>query len=370
MRVKLAAFAVSLAAASALGVAAEPIAGYDDAPDSLSAWHLFERRGQRLVLNRGVVPYDLNTPLFSDYAHKWRTISVPSGTAIRYDTDGAFLFPVGTIISKTFYYPLADRAARHVVAKSSERSAGEVLDIGRVRLIETRLLINTQSGWLALPYVWNERQTDAALELTGELVSLELSDAGAREPFTYSVPDANQCSACHGRGEQAIAIEPIGVKSAHLDKAFTYARGAENQLAHWRKAGLIRGTPAHAPGTTAKFDDTNADLNARARAYLEVNCGHCHREDGGASTSGLLLDAQEQDSIKLGVCKIPVATGRGSGTGSFDIVPGNPEDSILLQRMQSNEPDIAMPEIGRAVVHREGVALIAAWIRSLPGTCE
>jgi hypothetical protein len=155
-----------------------------------------------------------------------------------------------------------------------------------------------------------------------------------------------------------------------LNKQYKYADTTQNQLARWKQAGLLTGLndPTKAP-RLARWDEIG-NLDARARAYLDVNCGHCHSAQAAANTSGLLLDAEQSDPTKLGVCKIPVAAGRGSGTASFDIVPGSPEESILLHRMKSTEPDVAMPELGRSLVHREGVALIAAWIASLPGNCE
>jgi hypothetical protein len=52
-----------------------------------------------------VLPYDLNTPLFTDYAHKLRTVWMPKGQSAVYNAENTFDFPVGTIISKTFYYP-------------------------------------------------------------------------------------------------------------------------------------------------------------------------------------------------------------------------------------------------------------------------
>src|SRR5580700_1766512 len=75
-------------------------------PAKLSDWHVVSADGGFLTLNSGVVPYDLNTPLFSDYAHKLRTVWLPSGTSAKYDAKETFDFPVGTIITKTFYYPL------------------------------------------------------------------------------------------------------------------------------------------------------------------------------------------------------------------------------------------------------------------------
>jgi uncharacterized repeat protein (TIGR03806 family) len=354
--------------------ARETLHSLADAPESLADWQLFERRGNRLALTRGTMPYDLSTPLFSDYAHKWRAISVPQGTAIQHADDG-FIFPIGTIISKTFYYPSPKNSSvgsdSPAVLKAPEQhSIGNVLGLDGIRLIETRLLVNSASGWLALPYVWNDAQTEATLALAGELIPLEIVVDAGRTPFTYAVPDANQCASCHGSGTESVRIEPIGVKPRHLDKAFPYPRGSENQLAHWRKAGLLRGAvSSDAMTSTARWNDEAASLEARVRAYLDVNCGHCHSANGGANTSGLFLDASERDPLRLGVCKIPVATGRGSGTASFDIVPGKPDESILLYRMRSTEPDVAMPELGRALLHEEGIALVRRWIDSLSGDC-
>lgn len=347
-------------------------------PDQLSEWHIVERSGEQLVLNTGVVPYDLNSPLFSDYAHKLRTVLVPQGTAIRYGAED-FDFPVGTVISKTFYYPRA--ADGNGVRKVLAQSEGESLNLQAIRLLETRLLINTASGWVALPYVWNAAQTDATLALAGESFSLELVSDTGRIPFTYLVPDANQCAGCHAADHQRQTIKPIGVKARHLNKRYQYAQAVENQLDHWQKAGLLAAAQAREMQTpdmqmpdwaprNAQWDvSSSGDLNARARAYLDVNCAHCHSQRAAANTSGLLLNVSESDPVRLGLCKIPIATGRGSGTALFDIVPGAPDESILLHRMESTEPDVAMPELGRSLVHREGVALIREWIAALPGGC-
>ncbi|HKU15642.1 MAG TPA: SO2930 family diheme c-type cytochrome [Steroidobacteraceae bacterium] len=344
----------------------------DEFPERLSEWRLLLQRDGKLVPNEGVTPYDLNSPLFSDYAHKLRTVVLPPGTSIRYGDD-AFEFPVGTVITKTFYYPRGGEAAegRIAVRKVLAQEQGVSLDLAQVRLLETRLLINTAAGWVAIPYVWNAQQTEATLALAGDTLSLELvSDAG-RQPFAYLVPDTNQCAGCHALEHHSQKIEPIGIRARHLNKTYRYGEVSENQIAHWQKTGLLTGAPdpLSAP-RNAQWDDADSDLEARARAYLDVNCGHCHRPRGAASTSGLLLHAQETDRVKLGECKIPIATGRGSGDALFDIVPGTPDQSILLHRMLSTEADVAMPELGRSLVHAEGVALIRDWIASLRGGCS
>ena len=71
-------------------------------PAALSAWGIVTTRRATLVLGGRVLPYDLNTPLFSDYAHKLRTVWMPPGSVAHYDDGGVFDLPVGTILSKTF----------------------------------------------------------------------------------------------------------------------------------------------------------------------------------------------------------------------------------------------------------------------------
>ena len=111
-------------------------------------------------------------------------------------------------------------------------------------------------------------------------------------------------------------------------------------------------------------------LDQRARAYLDINCGHCHSKTGPADTSGLFLDASVTDPIRWGRCKTPVAAGQGTGGNLFSVVPGSPDDSILIYRMVSLDPGAMMPELGRSLVHAEGVALVRDWISTLPGACD
>jgi uncharacterized repeat protein (TIGR03806 family) len=337
-------------------------------PAKLSDWHVVEIKANKFEIGEGFTAYDLNSALFSDYAQKLRAIRVPEGKSIRYG-ENDFEFPIGTVISKTFYYPRAGGENVAEVRKVSNASAGESLDLRAVRLIETRLLINTASGWIAAPYVWNEAQTEARLELAGESVALTLVDDDKRETFEYSVPDANQCAGCHAADHHRQALKPIGVKARHLNKAYQYPSGVENQLDHWTRNGLLSDAPVSRRWPRNAQWDQPGDVDARARAYLDVNCAHCHSALAAANTSGLFLDANEHEPARFGVCKIPVASGRGSGEAEFDIVPGAPDQSILLYRMTSTEPDIAMPELGRSLVHEEGVALIREWISSLPGEC-
>ncbi|KRA17825.1 SO2930 family diheme c-type cytochrome [Lysobacter sp. Root604] len=346
-------------------------------PALLSEWGVLRVADRHLRLNEGVVPYELNTPLFSDYAHKLRTVWMPKGASARYSAEGAFEFPVGTVVSKTFYYPrVPGQAADSDVVVRSNSADGEFrdggLDLAKVRLIETRLLVRRQEGWIALPYVWNAEQTEAKLMRGGELVALSLQAAdGSREDATYQVPDQNQCGGCHGTDIKSKALQPIGLKARHLNREFDYAGGRANQLAHWQQLGYLRDAPAAgaAPHAADWRDTARASLDARARAYLDINCGHCHSPKGPGNTSGLWLDAATQEPLRLGRCKLPIAAGKGTGDRRHDIVPGDPDASILTYRMDSDDPSAMMPEVGRSVVHREGVTLIREWIAAQQGDC-
>jgi uncharacterized repeat protein (TIGR03806 family) len=355
--------------------APEPAVHYfaDGRPAHLSDWHVVFRSGQTLALNTAVVPYDLNSPLFSDYAHKLRTVWMPKGTAAKYDATGSFDFPVGTVLSKTFFYPRT-AAGGKTVARTYDQSkdfAGEGLDLGNVRLIETRILVRREHGWEALPYVWNAQQTDAELARTGDEVPLELvADGIQNEAFTYVIPNENQCAGCHVTDVNTKALTPLGLKARHLNRNYPYPGGAQNELAYLVKAGYLTGLPelAQVP-SNANWRDVTQALDARARAYLDVNCVHCHSATGPANTTGLSFDPSVATDRHLGVCKPPVAAGRGTGDHMIDIIPGHPDDSILPYRLASTEPGVMMPEQGRSTVHREGLELIREWIAAMPGAC-
>lgn len=348
-------------------------------PAKLSDWHVVEADGERFRLNAGVLPYDLNTPLFSDHTHKLRTVWMPAGRAAAYDAEQAFDFPVGTIITKTFYYPKVDgapagsglvRQTAATRAATSAPSPAEGLDLAKVRLIETRVLVRREAGWDALPYVWNDEQTEATLERTGDQKALELvDDAGRRQRFTYVVPNENQCAACHVVNLKHKAFMPIGPKARHLNRELRYAEGNDNQLERWGRAGFLTGVPAGELPRAADWRDEHAPLAERARAYLDINCAHCHQANATASNTALRLDAFAPLDWRMGVCKSPVAAGKGTGDRLYGIVPGQPEASIMTWRMASTEGGVMMPELGRSTVHEEGLALVRQWIASLPGQC-
>jgi uncharacterized repeat protein (TIGR03806 family) len=317
-------------------------------PQKLSDWHLFLGQGAGSQPNRGVLPYDLNTPLFSDYAAKYRFVWMPPGAAAQYREDQVFDFPVGTVLVKSFAFP-----ANGGKNKNEDR------------LIETRLLVHGKAGWVGLPYVWNESQTEARLDLVPDPVSISYADgAGKQHDFTYFIPNANECKQCH---ENARVMLPIGPKARNLNRDYAYADGVANQLRRWTSMGYLQGAPSpQAAPKSARWDaPESGTLEDRARAYLDNNCAHCHQPGAAAGYTGFDLRLTTSGLAALGVCRSPNSAGR-VGTLIYDLVPGKPEESILVARMESTRPKEMMPQIGRSVVHTEGVALVREWVRSLP----
>lgn len=315
-------------------------------PKTLSATGLFTD-GAKQIPAEGVYPYGLINELFTDYALKQRFVFIPKGEKAVYSDSESLEFPIGTILVKNFGY------------SADLRTPDEDF-----KLIETRLLIHRENGWHAWAYIWDEAQTDAFLKVAGGAQSVEFIDTnGEARTIRYVVPNKNQCKGCHiYKG----AVSPIGPKGRNMNMDYAYHDGVMNQLDFWHAGGLLAGSQdARQRTQMVDWENESANLDKRARAYLDINCAHCHRLEGPGSTSGLYLTYEEDVPITWGLNKRPVAAGRGSGGLDFDIVPGDAEASILHYRMASNEPEIRMPETGRTILHAEGIALIKLWIESL-----
>jgi parallel beta-helix repeat protein len=319
-----------------------------DCPN-LSDYRLFADASNPMANpNGGGIIYDLNTPLFTDYANKYRFVFVPEGTQAAYRSTEVFDFPVGTIIAKTFT----------IQADLRDNSSAQ-------NIIETRLLIHRKEGWVALPYIWDQGKIDAALTVTGGTQPVSWIDInGVNQSTNYVIPNTNNCANCHGEAE----LIPIGPKARSLNKDYSYESGTANQLDYWTEQGILLGAPSDKSSidTIPLWNDTSASLDDRARGYLDINCAHCHQpEIGAADTSGLYLEYYRPFGTAVGECKPPVAAGEGAGDLDYDIVPGNAAASIMDFRMDSNEPQVRMPEIGRSIIHTEGVQLIRDWINAM-----
>ncbi len=313
----------------------------------LSDYGFFKGALNELIPVEDVVPYSLNASLFSDYAFKQRFIKIPTGNKAVYNPQEVFEFPEGTVLIKNFYYPTDFRKPKE-----------------KIRILETRLLMLENGIWKTLPYIWNDEQTEAYLNVAGKNIDVSWThyDGSVRQ-VKYSVPNMNQCKNCHLKGDKVV---PIGPSARQLNGDYEYAEGIQNQLAYWQGIKMIESLPsANQIPKLARYEDEGELVVDRARAWLEINCAHCHRADGPAKTSGLHLLASATDLSKLGVGKAPVAAGKGSGGLRYGIVPGKPDESILQFRIESIHPGIMMPELGRTLVDEEGVKLVRQWISEM-----
>ena len=338
----------------------------------------------------GGIPYDLSTALFTDYATKYRFIFVPVGETVTYSDDEVMDFPIGSVLVKTFALP--DNTANRA---------------GNETVIETRLLVHREAGWIALPYLWDDTN-DAKFIVTGKAVPVSITHDGSPLTFNYDVPKATACNECHAivpmlQDENDIRpsiFMPIGPKARFLNNNYDYPSGTENQLTYWEDAGILTGAPIlkSSIDTAAVFHDadtivatkseidalSSSELSTAARSYLDINCAHCHRSEltlteplyeGPAGDSGLRLEFNrifDPLSTDFGICKTALAGGGGVGHDEhpLDIVPGHSEVSYLPYRMSSLEGSHKMPELGRSTVHHEGVYLISKWIDDMAeNTC-
>lgn len=341
---------------------ADPVFHESERPLRLSDWQLFTIQPEALTPSPASVVFRPNNPLFTDYAHKLRTLWLPAGLSAEIVND-EIRYPVGTVLSKTFYYPLASSSQ---LLKTNDAGLTQI-DLGKNQLIETRLLVRKRDGWDAFPYVWNDEQTEAFLRVAGASKALTLTELdGTETNFTYFVPNENQCAGCHTTVHPDGDMHPLGAVFSQLDHSANPA-GSVSALEKMIARGWLNES-ADLPRSVS-WQDSSAALDGRALAYLNMQCGHCHNPRGAADTSGLILDNSQTTAINRGVCKPPVAAGGGAGDLRYAIVPGKPEESILLYRMRSDKPDEMMPELGRSLIHSEGVDLLSRWISAMPGAC-
>ncbi|HEY9102610.1 SO2930 family diheme c-type cytochrome [Chitinimonas sp.] len=344
-------------------------------PEQLADYGVLKREGNTLRVAGNTMVYQLAAPLFTDYALKFRTLTLPAGAKVGYQADEVWDLPIGTVISKTFFYA-RDPAKPGGWLKGNKLEGGEQIDLEHYRLVETRILRRDVDGnWQANTYVWNEAQTEARLRRIGQEVVSTLRDpaSGKVAELRYGVPNARQCQTCHAvdstRGQTG--IQPIGIKTRYLNIDYLYRDGRSNQLVKLGRLGSVDGLPAELaslPTAVAYADPKAGSLDARARSYLEINCMHCHNSLGDARQSGLLLTPTAEGSA-LGVCKQHVAAGAGGADLAYDIVPGKPEQSLLLSRLQATGGQAIMPRIGRSLVDEDGIRLIREWITAMPGDC-
>jgi uncharacterized repeat protein (TIGR03806 family) len=303
--------------------------------------------------NEGVVPFEVSTQLYSDLSHKMRFLVLPDGETISFEEDERWTYPVGSILVKTFYFP------------NDARDASK----GR-QLLETRLLIRGDDEWDTQIYRWNDEQTEAQRFLLGEMVDVDWVDEdGEQVELDYMIPTKSDCKSCHNHDDRIVELGP---RTRQLNRENDYGQGPVNQLERFEELGLFDQPLPDVDTLDSLIDPTDDShpLEQRARTYLEGNCAHCHSRGGPAKNSALYLDINEDNPRHLGVCKPPIAAGGGTGGHPYAIYPGQPERSIMVYRMDSNDPDIKMPELPLRTIDHFGVDLISEWIANMDGDCQ
>jgi uncharacterized repeat protein (TIGR03806 family) len=297
----------------------------------------------------GVLPYKPTSELFTDYAKKSRFVWLPSGTKTTYSSDDDVLsLPIGGCLIKTFYYD-------------------NIQPSNTKKIIETRLLIKKDTGWIFADYVWNEQQTEAFLDLNGSTVPLEILHNGSPISINYKIPTASDCFLCHAVGG---LNKPIGIKPQNLNSNYSYSSGSMNQLAKWISVGILDNNLPSTIQSVVDYNDVSKSLDLRVRSYFDIQCSHCHQVGGNAEYVNLRMAfSQTSDPAMMGVCLNPALLVPGIVHGRV-VQPSDVANSTLNYMVTTNNPSLRMPRLGRTVVHQEGVDLIQQWINSLGTPCE
>lgn len=291
---------------------------------NLSELNLFSGNLEDLMPSSKVFEYKLTTELFTDYAHKQRLIALPEGEKMTYNGDGFPLFPDNTVIAKTFYYNLDERD----------------LSLGK-HIIETRLLIKINGSWQTGNYKWIDDQNDAILDLTPSPIPVTWIDAnGESNSVNYSIPSDNQCFTCHRTGEER---RPIGPTL----RALNFNINGTNQLQRLINNNLLEGlSDPTSVSQFPKWDDTiNYTLEQRARAYLDVNCAHCHTEGG--------------------YCEVQSTLRLGFDTSLEDSNIAIRKNHIISRISADFAVGFTMPWIGTTIHHDEGIDLVIDYLNTL-----
>ncbi|HJT75787.1 MAG TPA: PQQ-dependent sugar dehydrogenase, partial [Gemmataceae bacterium] len=329
-----------------------------DFPRKLSETGLFTSvREQRPA--PGVVPFDVNAAQWMDYATAERFVALPGDSSVKvYD----HVIPIpGGFYSGQLFFPKDGVLARTV---SLEMERGNPRSRRR---LETQVLHFDGTVWHGYSYRWNDEQTDATLvPAAGADRTLTVIDAqapGGKRKQTWHYPGRSECLTCHNPW----AGPPLAFTLAQLNRDHAYAAATDNQLRALFHAGLLTHAEDHPteslPKPLVDPADPKADLDARARSYLHVNCSHCHQMGaGGTADIELRYDFPLDQTKALEVR--PVQGNFGIRDAQI-LAPGDPYRSVLFYRM-AKVGGGRMPHIGSEIVDDRGVRLIHDWIRQLP----
>jgi uncharacterized repeat protein (TIGR03806 family) len=271
----------------------------------------------------GMLPYSINTPLWSDGAVKHRWLGLPEGEQISIDENGDFHFPTGTVLMKNFSFD--------------------------GKPFETRLFMRHPNGeWAGYSYEWLEDLSDAILLPGGKSKILA-------NGINWDYPSQTQCMECH----TDVAGFTLGPEIAQINRQNHYpsTNRTSNQITTWNNIGLFQGgldsLPMNLPALHG-IGDTWVSKHLRARSYLHSNCSGCHRPDGPAQG---IIDFRFNVPMEENICDVASST----NVGNKFIEPGDPAKSSISILMHTLGND-RMPPVGTAIVDTQATTLIDNWI--------
>lgn len=324
----------------------------DAFPKTLSETGLFESvRDHRVAA--GVVPYSIRAEPWMDGATAERFIALPgdrqlgihqsSNVQVGYIKD-TWSFPNDTVLMKTIW--LQTEPGNPVTS----------------RRLETQILHFDVDTWRAYDFIWNDEQTEAVLaedRASERQVTVRDPSApnGSRQQ-TWRFSSRTECLLCHTtRGGSIYGFNP-----PQLDREHQYGAVSDNQLRTLRHIGLFTGVAKEPGQKIVNPYDEKEQLEARARAYLHINCAHCHRRGGGGTAA---MDVQ----YHLKLDKTNLLDQRPT-QGTFGIhsaqvlASGDPSHSVLYYRMAKVGRG-RMPYLGSSEVDSRGLKLMHEWIEAL-----
>lgn len=302
-----------------------------------------------------VVPYNVNTPLWSDAAVKSRWVVVPNDGApytvneqIAFAPKGEWSFPAGTIFVKHF-----DLVTNEIT--------------GFKRRLETRLLVLDIYGAVyGVTYKWRADNTDADL-LGGSLdEAIAITSSSGVRTQTWHYPSSAECLLCHT--PQANYVLGANTRQFNGDLNYPATGNSDNQLRALNRLGYFN--PAFNETNIAGFDkmvsltNQSATFEARARSYLDSNCSQCHRPGGSGPTIDARYDTPLVNQHVIG------ETAQKGDLGFDNALIVTPKDiwrSVLYQRLDTTNESVKMPNLARNLIDTNAVSVLASWINSLDG---
>ena len=320
-----------------------------DPPSKLSELGIFNNLDDLIPVD-GFIPYQVNSPLWSDRAIKQRWMSIPSDGSfntnqekIKFSAFNDWEFPVGTVFIKHFELPITTDLN------------------GPTKRLETRFFVlgEGEIGY-GLSYKWNDDGTEAYL--TGGASSKDfdiMEDGQVQFTQTWDFPGRDQCMTCHTSNANFV----LGVKTHQLNGEMEYLGTQMNQISYIKSHNIFS-NPSDANTSQLKaypIDDESADLGVRVRSYLDANCASCHRPAGVHNVD---MDLRFTTPLELqNIIKLRTKS-ENSNLDNYIVEPGDHASSELWIRDAKSE-GLKMPPLARNLVDEVYIEKLAEWIDGL-----